>query len=599
MPNFSYGGIMSWEKSFIKRITIAFVLIISFICLASASFGLQEQSTSTSSPVKIAINIRIPMRDGVTLAANIFRPDKPGKFPAIVLRTPYGKNSPSQFTFGRFFAQNDYVYLAVDSRGRHDSEGTFHAMHDEAEDGYDTIEWAATQPWCDGRVGTLGGSYGGENQWMAATACPPHLKTMIVLVSPPGPFYNLPFQYGVLTLPAIDWYIMVSDHVNQSSHELGLDKAIKSLPLVKMDELITGKPIPLWKDIFKHPTYDDHWKKVDFERYWDKIDMPILHISGWYDDDQPGTFRNFTAMRKLGRKGQKLIVGPWPHAVNSVTKLGILDFGPSSQIDLQATLLRWFDRWLKGVENGVDAGLAVRLFVMGANVWRDEADWPIPDTQWTKYYFHSSGKANSVKGDGLLSTLPPKKEPPDNYTYDPADPTPFIMPVSSAQVGGPDDYSQVGERNDILVYTSPPLDKDMEITGPITVKLYASSSAPDTDWHAMLLDVYPEGYAIRLNDGIIRASYRESFENPSPIEPGKIYEYTIDCWNTSMVIKRGHRLRVHIASAAFPKFARNQNTGHPYGLDDEIRVAQQTIYHDAKHPSHIILPVIPERAKKN
>lgn len=588
---------MSRKKCLAGIPVVAIAIIFSVILILTPSHGLQKQNDSGPSPVKISINVRIPMRDGITLAANLFRPDKPGKFPVIVLRTPYGKNSQSQFSFGRFFAQHDYAYLAVDCRGRHDSEGTFRAMHDEAGDGYDTIEWAATQDWCDGRVGTLGGSYGGENQWMAATARPPHLKTMVVLVSPPGPFYNLPYQYGALTLPTIDWYIMVSDHVNQSSQELGLDKIIKSLPLVKMDELATGKQLPLWKAIFEHPTYDDYWKQVDFERYLDQIDLPVLHISGWYDDDQPGTFRNFTAMRKLGRKGQKLIVGPWPHAVNSVTKLGILDFGPSSQIDLQATMLRWFDRWLKGEPNGVDEEPAVRLFVMGANTWRDEADWPLPDTQWTKYYFHSNGKANSNKGDGLLSTTPPRKERPDKYVYDPADPTPFIMPVSSAQVGGPDDYSKVGERNDVLVYTSPPLDKDIEITGPIIVKLYASSSAPDTDWHAMLLDVYPDGYALRLNDGIIRASYRESFESPALIEPGKIYEYTIDCWATSMVIKKGHRLRVHIASAAFPKFARNQNTGHPYGLDDELRTAQQTIYHEAKYPSHLILPVIPERPK--
>ncbi|MCJ7565822.1 MAG: CocE/NonD family hydrolase [Candidatus Aminicenantes bacterium] len=577
------------------RFLVAVLFLAAFgLCVAPA----QEKAAAPSPAVKIEIGVRVPMRDGVTLSANIFRPDKAGKFPVIILRTPYGKNSASQFGFGRFFAGNGYVYIVEDSRGRNDSDGTFHAMHDEADDGYDTIEWAAAQAWSDGNVGTFGGSYGGENQWMAAVSRPPHLKTMGVLVSPPGPFYNIPFQYGALTLLMIDWSIGTTDHVGQSSRELGLDRAIRELPLVTIDEFATGKPIHLWKSFFAHPTYDDYWKVVDYERRWDKVDIPVLHISGWYDDDQPGTFRNFTAMRRLGRKGQKLLVGPWPHAINSVTKMGILDFGPASKIDLQGTMLRWFDRWLKGIPNGVDAEAPVRVFVMGANTWRDEPDWPLPATQWTKYYFHSGGKANSLSGDGVLSVAPPRNEPQDKYDYDPADPTPFIMPVSSGQIGGPDDYRSVGERKDVLVYSTPPLEQDLEITGPLSAKLFAASSAPDTDWNAMLLDVYPDGYALRLNDGVIRASFRESFEKPSPIEPGKIYEYTIDCWQTSMLIKKGHRIRVHIASAAFPKFDRNQNTGHPFGMDSKMQVAHQTVFHDAKHLSHIVLPVVPAKANK-
>jgi len=578
-----------------------FLIAVLFLAALWPSVATTQETAVAPSPaVKINLGVRVPMRDGITLSANVFRPDKHGKFPVIILRTPYGKNSASQFGFGRFFAGNDYVYIVEDSRGRHDSDGTFHGMHDEANDGYDTIEWAAAQDWSDGNVGTLGGSYGGQNQWMAAVGSPPHLKTMAVLVSPPGPFYNLPFQYGALTLLSIDWYIMVSDHVNQNSRELGLDRVLRELPLVTIDEVATGgRPIPLWKKNFEHPAYDEYWKAVDYERNYDKVDVPVLHISGWYDDDQPGTFRNFTAMRRLGRKGQKMIVGPWPHAVTrKQTTLGILDFGPESTLDLNGILLRWYDRWLKGISNGVDTEPPVRVFVMGANTWRDEPDWPLPATQWTKYYFHSGGKANSLSGDGVLSPTLPRKEPPDSYAYDPADPTPFIVPASSAQVGGPDDYRPVGERNDVLVYTTPPLEQDMEITGPISVKLFASSSAPDTDWNAMLIDVYPDAYALRLNDGVVRASYRESLENPSPIEPGKIYEYTIDCWTTSMLIRKGHCLRVHIASAAFPKFDRNLNTGNRYGMDSEMRVAHQTVFHDAKHPSHIVLPVIPAKGNE-
>lgn len=580
-----------------SRLRIPF-LILFLAALAGPAGRAQEPAAAPAPAVKVDLGTRIPMRDGITLSANVFRPDAPGRFPVIVVRTPYGKSSASHFGLGRFFAGHGYVYMVEDSRGRHDSEGTFHAMHDETADGYDTIEWAAAQAWSDGNVGTAGGSYGGENQWMAAVGRPPHLKAMAALVSPPGPFYNVPFQYGAFTVLSLDWDIMVTDHDNQSSDEFGLEQAVRRLPLEKLDELATGRPIPLWKRQFEHPTYDDYWKAVDYERDYDKVDIPVLHISGWYDDDQPGTLRNFAAMRRLGRKGQKLLVGPWPHAVNSVTKMGILDFGPSSKIDLQGTLLRWFDRWLKGVANGVDAEPPVRLFVMGANAWRDAPEWPLPATRWTKYYFHSEGRANSLSGDGSLSAVPPKKEPPDRYAYDPADATPFIMPASSAQVGGPDDYRPVGQRNDVLVYTTPPLQQDTEITGPLSVKLFAASSAPDTDWNVMLMDVFPDGYALRLNDGVVRASFRESFENPGPIEPGKIYEYSIDCWATSMLVAKGHRLRVHVSSAAFPKFDRNLNTGHRLGADSEMQVARQTVYHDAKHPSHIVLPVIPANAKE-
>ncbi|HEX2694442.1 MAG TPA: CocE/NonD family hydrolase, partial [Acidobacteriota bacterium] len=532
-------------------------VILSLIAVL-APLGLAQAPDASKLPaVRIDLGMRVTMRDGVALSANVIRPDAPGKFPVIVVRTPYGKSSASHFGMGRYFAQRGYVYMVEDSRGRHDSEGTFRGLREETNDGYDTIEWAAAQQWSDGRVGTAGGSYGGENQWMAAIGRPPHLKAMAALVSPPGPFYNAPYQYGAFCLLTIDWDILTSGHDNQVSGEFGLEEAVKRLPLNTIDELATGRPIANWKDTLAHPTYDDYWKEVDYERQYDRVDLPILHISGWYDDDQPGTLRNFIAMRRLGRKGQRLLVGPWPHAVNSVAKMGILDFGPTATIDLQGTLLRWYDRWLKDVPNGGEKEPPVRVFVMGANAWRDEQDWPLPGTLWTKYYFHSGGRANSLSGDGVLSPEAPKKEPPDRYAYDPADPTPFIMPASSAQLGGPDDYRPVGQRSDVLVFSTPPLEQDMEITGPLTVKLFAASSAPDTDWNAMLIDVYPDGYALRLNDGVVRASYRESFEAPSPIEPEKIYEYTIDCWATSMLIRKGHRLRVHIASAAFPKFDRN------------------------------------------
>ncbi|HZT82351.1 MAG TPA: CocE/NonD family hydrolase [Gemmataceae bacterium] len=542
--------------------------------------------------VKIDLGVRIPMRDGVKLVANVFRPDADGRFPVIVVRTPYGKGR--DYKAGRWFARRGYAYVAQDCRGRHDSEGEFRPLRDEARDGYDTIEWAAAQPWSSGSVGTLGGSYLGWNQWLAATLRPPHLKCMVPLVSPPDPFYNVPYQYGAFCLMDFDWVNLTSDHDNQDSDELDRDAIYKHLPLLTMDEK-AGRKSKTWREWVEHSTFDDYWKAVSYEAHYDRIDLPVLNISGWYDDDQPGTTRNFIALRKLGRKNQKLLMGPWPHRVNTVTKLGILDFGPSAQIDLRELERRWFDRWLKGVENGIDKEPPVRLFVMGANRWRDEDDWPPRRTRFTKYYFHSGGRANSLFGDGSLSTDPPRQEKPDRYRYNPERPTPFITELSSAQIGGPDDYRPVQRRDDVLVYTTEPMAEDMEVTGPVVVKLFAASSARDTDWTAMLLDVYPDGYALRLCDGVIRARYRDSLEKPTLLEPGKVYAYTIDCWSTSMVIKKGHRLRVQVASAAFPKFDRNPNTGHEPGKDAELRVADQTVYHDAGRPSHVVVPVVPVR----
>ncbi|MBP1767601.1 MAG: hydrolase CocE/NonD family protein, partial [Candidatus Aminicenantes bacterium] len=346
------------------RIRIRFRLLTFALVLAAVAPFLgtaQEKAPDPPSAVKVDFAVSVPMRDGVVLSANVFRPDAPGRFPVVVVRTPYGKSSESHFGLGRYFAGHGYVYVIEDSRGRHDSEGTFGGMHDETNDGYDTIEWAAAQPWSNGKVGTAGGSYGGENQWMAAVGRPPHLQAMVALFSPPGPFYNAPFQYGALTLLTLDWDIMVTGHDNQRSDVFGLSEAIRRLPLATIDEFATGRAIPLWKQNFEHPTYDDFWKAVDYERNYEKVDVPILHLSGWYDDDQPGTFRNFTAMRRLGRAGQKLLVGPWPHGNPTVTKLGPLDSGPSAKLDFEATLLRWFDRWLKGVPNGVDAEPPVRI----------------------------------------------------------------------------------------------------------------------------------------------------------------------------------------------------------------------------------------------
>ena len=293
------------------------------------------------------------------------------------------------------------------------------------------------------------------------------------------------------------------------------------------------------------------------------------------------------------RNGQKLLMGPWPHAVNTTRKLGTIDFGPAALIDLEGYELRWFDHWLKGTENGVMAGSPVRIFLMGKNEWQDQQDWPLPGTQLVKYYLQSGGRANSLFGSGAIGLQPAESDPPDHYRYDPANPVPFIMESSYAQLGGPDDYRPVERRDDVLVYTSEALETPQVICGPVHAHLNASSSATDTDFMVKLLDVWPDGFAQRLNDGMVRARYRSGGDKPSLIEPGKIYGFDIDAWNTCQEFDKGHRIRVEVTSSAFPKYDRNQNTGEPLGKTANINVAQQTIYHDAAHPSYVILPIVP------
>ena len=331
----------------------------------------------------------------------------------------------------------------------------------------------------------------------------------------------------------------------------------------------------------------------------DVLNLPILHISGWYDDEQAGALMNYVGMTRDAttedaRKHQKLLMGPWPHAVNSTRKLGEIDFGPDALIDLETYELRWFDRWLKGTDNAFnnayDKEAPVRIFIMGANVWRDQTDWPLTGTQLVKYFLSGNGRANTLRGDGTLQTQPPAAAPPDHYRYDPADPVPFLMGATYAQVGGPDDYREVEKRDDVLVFTSEPFTQSHTICGPIKAHLWASSTATDSDFMFKLLDVHPDGFAQRLTDGMVRARYRNGGDKPSLITPGEIYEYDIDLWNTCQEFGKGHRVRVEVASSAFPKYDRNQNTGEPLGKSASLKIAEQTIYHDPAHPSHVVLP---------
>src|SRR5487761_116069 len=554
---------------------------------------------------RIAFDQRVPMRDGVSLSADIYFPASSGnddatdaqarRWPAILTRTPYMKASEGLLTQGRWFAERGYVFVAMDVRGRGDSDGEFNPYFAEGRDGYDSIEWIAAQPWSDGAVGTIGGSYLGRIQWLTALELPPHLRAMVVAVPPSDPFVETPT--GLPSPMHLCWLHYTSGRQAQLMEAIDWERVYDHLPLLTMDEAAGRGAIRRWREEIEHAQLDDYWRPLCYQAHFERLSVPTLHISGWYDDEQIGTPLNFHGMTtraatEEARRSQRLLMGPWGHHVNATTTLGEVNFGDAALIDLAGEQLAWFDRWLRGV--GADTPVTpARIFIMGENVWRDEQEWPLARTQWARYHLRSGGQANSRFGDGALSTeAPPADEASDTYRYDPARPTPFITEATSSQIGGPDDYAAVQRRDDLLIFQTEPLASDVEVTGPVSVELYAASTAPDTDFMAMLLDVWPSGFAQRLTDGMVRARFREGMDRPSLITPGEVYRYAIDCWNTAHVFRAGHRIAAQIASAAFPKYDRNLNTGAPLGMTSEMVVAEQTIYHDAGRPSALILPVI-------
>ncbi len=547
-------------------------------------------------------DVMVPMRDGVHLAANVLFPEGEGPFPVILNRTPYIKDTAARVKRAQAFLNAGYVVVHMDVRGRGNSEGVFNPYFQEIEDGYDSLEWCGVQPWSTGKVGTFGGSYEGWTQIYPTRLQSPHHRAAFLMCTPSmHPFHEGMYWSGV-PMPIMGmWTLMVSGKTNKEQiAALDWEAVVNVRPL---RDLMTRLGLSgSFRDVhFEHDTLDAFYQRLWYDGVMEKTIVPCYHVTGWFDDDQRGTLDLFPALAMTHpdpkiRRQQKLLVGPWPHRLSSDTsKLGDFDYGPSSMVPLDKEAIRWFDYWLKGIDTGIMREPPVKLFVMGENRWADENEWPIARTKWTKFFLHSKGRANSLYGDGKLSTAEPAKEPVDAYTYDPAQPTPFVTEPSFAQIGGPDDYRSVERRDDVLVYTSEPVTEDTQVCGPIRARLYAASSARDTDFMAMLIDVWPNGYAERLIDGMVRARFRDGMEKPSLIEPGRIYAYNIDAWNTCQTFLKGHRIRVQIASSAFPKYDRNPNTGEPLGKTTRLQIADQKIYHDAEHPSHIVLPLVPKR----
>ena len=551
--------------------------------------------------VEMDLNVRTPMRDGVELSSDIYRPRARGPFPTVLFRTPYSNNSDVMISRARSLANVGYVCVVQDIRGRWDSDGDYYPFVNDGVDGYDTQEWIGAQEWSNGKIGMAGGSYVALVQWQSAVHRSRYLTCMAPRVIATDFFGGLVFPGGAFQLNVlVTWGMRTNGRTGQSIEYHDWTEAFRHLPMAQMDRL-AGRDLDFWQDWVEHPTYDDYWKAMDVEGRWDEIAAPAFNMGGWYDLYAPDSFTNFNGLRLHGgtpeARQSKLIVGPWPHGLSESSKTGDVDFGAGSLADLDGMETRWFDYWLKGIDNGIVDEPPLRLFIMGVNEWRDEREWPLARTAWQKWFFHSGGGANSVRGDGRLSLDAPADEQADHFVYDPRFPvqTRGGANCCSSHIvpWGPYDQRDVEMRTDVLCYTSAPLERDMEVTGPIRAVLYAATDGLDTDWTVKLVDVAPNGYAMNLCDGILRARYRESRTDPTLLNPGQVYRYEIEVGVTGNVFKRGHAVRVEISSSNFPRFDRNPNTGHAFGKDAELRTARQTVEHSRSHPSHVVLPMIP------
>ena len=593
-------------------------LFVIATLLPAANLRAQAPAAAVSTQIAVQRGVAMTTRDGVTLRADIYRPAAEGKYPVLLTRTPYNKDNTARF--GQMGAARGFMVVVQDVRGRFTSEGEWYPFKHETDDGYDTIEWAAALPNSDGRVGMFSGSYVGATQVLAAIGHPPHLAGICAIVTASNYHENWTYQGGAFeqwfneswtSSLAFDTY---NRQIKQETNALAGSTVLplKKYPVFNIDSPQDGLSLtrtlaPYFQDWLDHPTYDSYWKQWSIEENYEKIQVPALTITAWYDIFQGGSLRNYMGMKahagtEAARKGQQLVVTLGGHSGWGRT-IGAVDFGPDAPFDENAITLDWYDYLFLGKQNEFASGKPVKIFVMGENKWRDETAWPLERARETRYRLfglHPANGANGVSGNGGL--LEPgvltrtSGLPSDTFTYDPANPVPTVGGPLCCDVvhlaPGPRDQQEVEKRADVLVYSTGPLDADLEVTGPVSLDLFASSSAVDTDFTAKLVDVWPNGFAQNLTEGILRARYRESTSAAKPIVPGKIYEYKIDMWSTSNVFLKGHRIRLEVSSSNFPRFDRNLNTGKTAAESSDFVKATNTILHDVAHPSALVLPVV-------
>lgn len=606
------------------------------LLLAVAAIATPAARQAVPDPVVVVeTNLEARMRDGVVLRADVYRPVVAGRRPALLQRTPYSKNPEAPDSQYHRLARAGFVVVVQDTRGRYMSDGVA-VPHDEGADGYDTIEWVAQRPYVDGRVGMFGGSYSATVQLLVAPMKPPHLAALFPSASYASR-YDMVFQGGAFYLgDGLSWNLGQAKDVRRrmlepGAHrdgELGLTPEERTqlreqwywhLPLNSIEALQLRRYAPGYWDLLAHPSYDDFWMTFDVAARHPQFEVPAYHLTGWYDSLLNGTLANFSGLRahagtERARRNQRLIVGPWTHArpTAATTKIGDVDFGPDAGFDSEGLIVRWFQHWMPAAHSpanpgpGKTADLAgnapyppdwpgapVRLFLMGENRWRDEQEWPLTRATPTAFYLQSGGNARGLTGDGRLERAAPGSgsTEPDTFTYDPATPVPTGL--SGAYSRMPVDRREIQQRDDVLVYTSPPLTAPLEVVGPIRAVLWIATTATDTDFTAAISDVQPDGTARALTDGILRARYRASRTAPSLLTSGAPYELTIEVGATGNVFLPGHRIRLEVSSSNFPRYDRNPNTGAPFASDAATVTAHQTVFHDQAKPSRLVLPVIP------
>lgn len=560
-------------------------------------------------PGRLMLNIPVPMRDGVNLSADIWLPDSSqgdGPWPVLLLRTIYDNQEARYIGWTREFTARGYAVVMQDCRGRGDSDGDWEPYVCELYDGYDTHEWIGEQEWCDGNVGTFGLSYPGFTQTLPATLRSKYLKAV-------APIASQQDNYGHHRVNGVIHHNVSFAFLNM----LGRSMQYESLKHFDQDTFFFALPIetamesvssthPYFAGVVAHEQYDEWWSSYSLRDKYDQVAIPSLFITGWFDSLSNENFKLFIGWSKNARtedarRKTKLLVGPWSHQIAPWGRVPMGEngeyadrtFGKQALSDVIEMHTHWYDQQLKGIDTGVDDEAPIRLFLMGANEWRDEYEWPLERTNWTKYYL--GGEGDAAGAGGTLSTeSQPANSETEKFTYDPANPVPSLgSQYQTFDFCGPHDRSELQKRADVLTFTTEPLDEDTEVTGPIRATIWASSDAVDTDFTAVLTDLEPDGKAIALCEGIVRARFRNGTDNPEMMTPGDIYEFEIDMWNTSNMFKKGHCIRVEISSSNFPRYNRNLNSGNPIATDTEITIANQTIYHDAEHPSHVTLPVIP------
>ena len=557
------------------------------------------EAFSTGREYRLLRNVKVPMRDGVQLATTIYLPLAAGRYPSVLMRTAYNRTAVQD----DFFPSHGMGLVVQDCRGRYDSEGDFYPFIHEAKDGFDTLDWIGRQPWSNGAVGMFGDSYLAATQFYAATEGSPCLKTLNPRFMTSDCWKRAYYCDGAFSL-GLTWSWLCFEcnaRVSEANFMPAYDVArlLRHLPLLTLDEASGAGIVPYYRDYVRRSAYDAEWKRISIREQFAKFTMPVYLIGGWYDYYAGEAVTTFLGLREHAptaalRDSHRLLIGPWIHGVNSVTTLGDVDFGPEALKENDATH-RWLTCLLSGGNPAEVQRAPIRVFVMGANRWQDEHEWPPARAQATPFYLRQAG---------ALSRRAPAAEAADRYTYDPNDPVPTtggnhsIGPYNPGlweiAKSGPYDQRSVEGRQDVLVFTSEVLEREMEVTGNVTLRLYAVSSAPDTDFVGRLTDVYPDGRSINIAEGVLRTRFREDiFGTPRLMEPGRIYPLTIDLGPTSNVFKAGHRIRLHVTSSSFPLWDRNLNTGRDPGTDTDPQCADQMVYHDPDHPSCVMLPVVP------